>query len=267
MSGGSPRGRLAALFQGGSAIPRERKAQLISFQKAADIRFRSLELLNLSFTHRSCGNEDSSRSRNNERLEFLGDAVLGLVTASCLYRMLGEKAEGDLARVKSYVVSEEVLSQFAKELSLDRYLLLGKGEEQSGGRAKKAILADAAEALFGAYYLDSGFEAASRFIEALIEPEIEKVLQNRHHKDYKTMLQEYAQKYHRSYPLYRLVQKAGPDHDRTFWVSCSLAGVEYGPNSGKNKKEAEQNAAKAVYDAILAVGGLEAARMLQIENQ
>ncbi len=255
------------LFQGAGAISRERRAQLAAFQKQADIRFRSLELLNLSFTHRSCGNEDPARSQNNERLEFLGDAVLGLVTASCLYELLGERSEGELARVKSYVVSEEVLSELAKGLRLDEYILLGKGEEQSGGRAKKAILADATEALFGAYYVDSGFEAAYRFVRALVEPEIGKVLQNRHHKDYKTMLQEYAQKYHKSYPLYRLEKKSGPDHDRTFWVSCVVAGAAYGALSGKNKKEAEQCAAKAAYDAIIAAGGLEAARLLQIENQ
>jgi ribonuclease-3 len=240
---------------------------LAAFQKKADIRFRGLELLNLSFTHRSCGNEDPYRSQNNERLEFLGDAVLGLVTATCLYEMLGERSEGELARVKSYVVSEEVLSELAKGLGLDEYILLGKGEEQSGGRAKKAILADAMEALIGAYYLDSGFDVAFRFVRSLIEPEIGKVLQNRHHKDYKTILQEYAQKYYKSYPLYRLVKRIGPDHDRTFWVSCGVAGVEYGSQAGKNKKEAEQSAAKAAYDAIMAAGGLEAARLLQIESQ
>jgi ribonuclease-3 len=255
------------LFQSNGTLSRERKLQLTAFQKRADIRFRSLGLLNLSFTHRSCGNEDPIRSQNNERLEFLGDAVLGLVAASCLYESLGERAEGELARIKSYVVSEEVLSELAKELKLDECLLLGKGEEQSGGRGKKAILADATEALFGAYYLDSGFDAAFRFVRGLIEPEIAKVLQNRHHKDYKTMLQEYAQKYHRSYPAYRLVKKSGPDHDKTFWVSCEVAGAEYGPLSGKNKKEAEQSAAQAAYEAIVAAGGLEAARMLQVENQ
>jgi ribonuclease-3 len=188
------------------------------------------------------------------------------VTAACLYEMLGERSEGELARVKSYVVSEEVLSEFAKNLALDEYILLGKGEEQSGGRAKKAILADATEALIGAYYLDSGFEAAYRFVRSLVEPEIRKVLHNRHHKDYKTMLQEFTQKYFRNYPLYHLVKKAGPDHDRTFWVSCEVAGVEYEPETGKNKKEAEQNAAKAAYDAIVASGGLNAARLLQIET-
>jgi ribonuclease III len=255
------------LFHNGGALPRERKIQLNAFEKKAGIRFRSLELLNLSFTHRSCGNEDTSRSQNNERLEFLGDAVLGLVAATCLYERLGERSEGDLARIKSYVVSEEVLSQIALALGVDGCLLLGKGEEQSGGRAKKAILADATEALFGAYYIDSGFEAAFRLVRGLVEPEIDKVLENRHRKDYKTMLQEYAQKYLHSYPQYRLVKRAGPDHDRTFWMSCELAGASYGPAVGKNKKEAEQSAAKAAYDAILEAGGLESARMLQIDSQ
>ena len=118
-----------------------------------------------------------------------------------------------------------------------------QGRGTVGGRAKRAILADATEALIGAYYLDSGFDQAFHFVRGLVEPEIGKVLQNRHRKDYKTMLQEYAQRYHRSYPLYKLVRKSGPDHDRTFCISCEVAGAEYGPAIGKNKKEAEQSAA------------------------
>ncbi len=255
------------LFNQKEAPSRDRKTLLSAFQAKAGIRFRSLQLLNLSFTHRSCGNEDPSRSHNNERLEFLGDAVLGLVAASCLYEQLSDRSEGELARVKSYVVSEEVLSGLSKELGIDACLLVGKGEEQSGGRAKKAILADAMEALIGAYYLDAGFDSCFKFVKRMIEPEIGKVLQNRHHRDYKTTLQEYSQKYLKGYPAYRLVKKAGPDHDRTFWVSCEVGDAEYGPVAGKNKKEAEQGAAKAAYDAIIAGGGIEAARMLQVERQ
>jgi ribonuclease-3 len=249
------------------ALSRERKAELVAFQKAIEIRFRSLVLLNLALTHRSCGNEDLSRSRNNERLEFLGDAVLGLVVASRLYELLPDRSEGELARVKSFVVSEEVLCSLAKELGLESRLLLGKGEELSGGRDKKAILADAVEALIGACFLDAGFEAARRFVLRIAEPEIQKVLQNKHRKDYKTILQEYTQRYQRTYPIYRLAKKTGPDHDRSFWIACSVGGVERGPVEGKNKKEAEQNAAKLSYDAIVAAGGLDAARLLQIEEQ
>ena len=255
------------LFQDKEQLSRERKSELAAFQKAASLKFKSIELLNLALTHRSCGNEDPVRSLNNERLEFLGDAVLGMAAASRLYALLSSKPEGELARIKSYIVSEEVLSCIAKELGIDRSILLGKGEEQSGGRAKRAILADAMEAVIGAYYLDEGFEASNRFVLRLLEPEIQKVLENRHHKDYKTILQEYVQKYRRSYPAYKLVRRSGPDHDRTFWVSCSIGDVEHGPVSGKNKKEAEQNAAKAAYDAILEAGGIEAARLLQVENQ
>ncbi|MGO8692401.1 MAG: ribonuclease III [Rectinemataceae bacterium] len=253
-------------FSSKDSLSRERKGELAAFQKVADLRFRSLELLNLALTHRSCGNEDPLHALNNERLEFLGDAVLGVVTASCLYSLLPDKSEGELARVKSYVVSEEVLSQQAKALGIDRCILLGKGEEQSGGRAKKAILADAMEAVMGACYLDAGFETATRFVLSLVEPEVRKVLQNRHRKDYKTILQEYVQKYRRSYPVYSLVRRTGPDHDRTFWISCMVGSDAYGPVSGKNKKEAEQNAAKAAYDAIIEAGGLEAARLTQVEG-
>jgi len=257
----------AKLFQTREQPDRERKAELAAFQKAASFKFKDLALLNLALTHRSCGNEDASRSQNNERLEFLGDAVLGMIAATCLYERLEGKAEGELARIKSYVVSEEALAGLAKQIGVDRCVLLGRGEEQSGGRGKKAILADALEAIIGAYYLDEGFEAASRFVLRLLEPEILKVLENRHHKDYKTILQEYVQKYLRSYPAYKLVRRSGPDHDRTFWVSCAIGDAEHGPVSGKNKKEAEQRAAKAAYDAIIEAGGIEAARLLQIENQ
>jgi len=253
-------------FSGKDSLSRQRKVELAAFQKAANFRFKSLELLNLSLTHRSCGNEDPHHVQNNERLEFLGDAVLGVVAASCLYSLLPDKSEGELARVKSYVVSEEVLSEQAKALGIDACILLGKGEEQSGGREKRAILADAMEAVIGAYYLDAGFDSASRFVLSLVEPEVRKVLQNRHRKDYKTILQEYVQKYRHGYPLYTLVRRTGPDHDRTFWISCAVGSEVYGPVSGKNKKEAEQNAAKSAYDAIIGAGGLEAARLSQVES-
>jgi ribonuclease-3 len=248
-------------------ISRERKSELAAFEKKAELRFKSIELLNLALTHRSFTNEDSAHSPNNEKLEFLGDSILGMIVATYLFALLQDKAEGDLAKIKSYVVSEETLCILARGLSLQDYILIGKGEELSGGREKKAILADAMEAVIGALYLDSGLDSVQRFVLRLVEPEILKVLQNRHRKDYKTILQEYVQKYHRSYPKYSLVKKSGPDHDRTFWMTCGIGSAEYGPASGKNKKEAEQNAAKAAYDAIVESGGLEAARLLQTESQ
>ena len=133
---------------------------------------------------------------------------------------------------------------------MNEFLVLGKGEEMSGGRGKKAILADALEAVIGALYLDSGYKGAESFVLGIMEPQIQLVLQNRHHKDYKTLLQEYYQKQYKAVPKYTLIKKTGPDHDRTFWVHVDLRGTLYGPESGKNKKEAEQAAAASAWKAL-----------------
>lgn len=217
-----------------------------------------MELLNRALTHRSRTNEDPSRNENNERLEFLGDAVLGMVAASFLYKKFPDRAEGEMARIKSFIVSEDTLSDLALNLGVDRALLIGKGEEQSGGRTKKAILADAMEAVIGAYYLDQGFDKVCPFILKLLSPEVDKVLSNRHKKDYKTIVQEFVQKQYKSYPKYIVVRRSGPDHDRTFWIACVIEDKEYGPAEGKNKKEAEQKAASLAYESILAAGGADA---------
>ena len=222
---------------------------MAAFQKAAGIRFRSLELLNLSFVHRSSSNEHGSKS-NNERLEFLGDAVLGAVAATMLFERMGDRPEGELARVKSVVVSEAGLSGLALSLNVDSLLILGKGEAASGGRTKKAILADALEALIGALYLDSGYKAAFDFVSRILDEEISSVLENRHKKDYKTLLQEHCQRSFHSYPQYTLVKRSGPDHDRMFWVEAAVEGVSYGTGAGKNKKDAEQAAARLAYQSL-----------------
>ena len=228
-------------------VDQERKKELLLFEKHIGIRFRKLELLNLAFCHRSFANESGTDISNNEKLEFLGDSVLGLVVSEYLYRTLTDRAEGDLARIKSFVVSEDSLAEISKSIKVDNFILIGKGEEYSGGRSKKAILADCMEAIIGAYYLDSGFRASKVFVLKYLVPEINKVLENRHKKDYKTLLQEYVQKRYKSYPRYSLVKKTGPDHDRTFWIDVSIQGKAYGPGKGKNKKEAEQHAAGIAY--------------------
>jgi len=243
------------------SIGRDRLGTLAAFQRLLKFKFRDQTLLNRALTHRSHVNEDPRSLGNNERLEFLGDAVLGMVAAARLFTSLGDKTEGDLARIKSFVVSEDTLSELASKLGMDVLLLVGKGEERSGGRNKKAILADALEAVFGAAYLDAGFEKTQELVLSLINPEIEKVLSDRHRKDYKTLLQEYAQKWHRCYPEYHLDRKTGPDHDRTYWISCILLERVYGPASGKTKKDAEQASAALAYDAILAAGGVEATQL------
>lgn len=225
----------------------ERAKQLLFFQKTAKLKFKDLFLLDLAFHHRSFSNETSKVKINNERLEFLGDSVLGMVVASRLYALLADHPEGDLAKIKSVVVSEDTLSQIALSLDVQNFLLLGKGEELSGGRTKKALLADAMEAIIGALYLDSGYKTAEAFVLQIINRQIDLVLQNKHHKDYKTLLQEYIQKKYKMVPKYLLTKKEGPDHDRTFWVSVEIQGTTYGPQSGKNKKEAEQAVASLVW--------------------
>ncbi len=247
-------------------IGRDRLEALAAFQRSIRFRFKNASLLNRALTHRSYVNEDPSSRGNNERLEFLGDAVLGMATASRLFVALGDKSEGDLARIKSFVVSEDTLSDIASRLGVDGVLLVGKGEERSGGRNKKAILADAMEAVFGAAYLDAGFEKAKDLVLSLIDPEIDKVLTDRHRKDYKTILQEYAQKWHRCYPVYTLERKTGPDHDRTYWMRCELLGAGYGPAEGKTKKDAEQASAAMAYEAIVARGDAESERILSMKR-
>jgi ribonuclease-3 len=194
-------------------------------------------------------NESAQRS-NNERLEFLGDAVLGAVSATLLYQGLSDRPEGELAKIKSVVVSEDILSGIARELQIDHLLILGRGEELSGGRTKSAILADALEALIGALYLDSGYKAAYAFVSGRIGPEITRVLDNRHHRDYKSLLQELSQRLYHTYPVYRLLKRSGPEHDRLFWIEVTVDGKAFGPGMGKNKKTAELEAARIAYEAL-----------------
>jgi ribonuclease-3 len=253
--------------EGAAALEAGRKKQLAAFQKTAGCRFRSLELLNLSFIHRSLSNESpvsntaalSARTGlpagaggkiNNERLEFLGDSILGAVCATLLYRKYAEKSEGELAKIKSVVVSEDMLSAVARILQIDTMLLLGKGEDLSGGRTKKAILADALEALIGALYLDSGYKAAYAFVSRYLSPEIDRVADTGYHRDYKSLLQEFCQRCFRAYPEYHMVKHSGPEHERLFWIEVKIDNKVYGPGMGRNKKSAEQEAARMAYEAL-----------------
>ena len=139
----------------------------------------------------------------------------------------------------------------AKKLRVDNFILIGKGEEFSGGRNKKALLADCMEAIFGAYFLDSGFKAATDLVQHLLVPEIKVVLANKHRKDYKTLLQEYVQKRYKTYPKYDVAKRTGPEHDNTFWVKVVVNKKTFGPAPGNNKKEGEQAAAKIAYEELV----------------
>ncbi|MDR2595993.1 MAG: ribonuclease III [Treponema sp.] len=222
---------------------------MAAFQKAAGFKFKNINLLNISFMHRSVSNEIGSKV-NNERLEFLGDSVLGAVCATLLYQKYTEKNEGELAKIKSVVVSEDILSEISLNLQIDKILLLGKGEELSGGRTKKAILADAMEALIGALYIDSGYKTAFDFVSRCITPEINRVTGENYHKDYKSLLQEYCQRFFHCYPEYCMTKRSGPEHDRTFWMEVRIGETVYGTGTGRNKKSAEQEAARVAYEAL-----------------
>lgn len=233
------------------AISPSRERELLDFIDASKIRCDNLNLLNLAFTHRSFANETYEEVGNNERLEFLGDSVLGVCVADWLLRNLPAKQEGDFSKIKSIVVSEDSLAMIARKLQVDRYLLIGKGEENSGGRDKKTLLADCMEALFAACYLDSGFEAAKEFVMLYLEDQIDAVLTQDYHRDYKTSLQEYMQKKWRKCPVYTLVKKTGPEHEFTFHVIVEVNDLSFGPAQGRSKKDAEQKAAKIAYESVV----------------
>jgi ribonuclease-3 len=235
----------------------ERKKELRLFERTTGIRFRREDLLNLAFSHRSFAHESSQNIGNNERLEFLGDSVLGAIVSEYLFTAFPGKTEGDLAKIKSFVVSEDSLAGIARNLKIDNFILIGKGEEFSGGRSKKAILADCLEAVIGAYFLDSGFKKCRDFILKFMVSEVTKVLENKHRQDFKTLLQEHVQKVFKTYPHYVLVQKTGPDHDKTFWMEVKIRDKTYGPGEGKNKKEAEQAAASIAYHELTRNAGVE----------
>jgi ribonuclease-3 len=205
--------------------------------------FRERALLEQALRHASWCNEHAAAGlEDNERLEFLGDAVLDLVVGHKLMTRYPQLREGELSVTRAQVVSEAGLSEVAAQLGLGAWLVLGKGEEKSGGRTKASILADAFEAILAAVYLDGGFVAAVEMVERLLAQRIETV-EFKGFYDFKTRLQETAQARLKATPTYRVVQEIGPDHDKRFVVAVTLGGDEWARAVGKSKKEAEQMAA------------------------
>ena len=224
-----------------------KKEHLLEFCKNVGMKFKNLELLDNAFYHRSIQNEVHN-VKSNERLEFLGDSVLGFATASYLYKNF-DNPEGELAKIKSAVVSEKTLASIAKKIGIDKLLVLGKGEKLSGGSEKPALLADCMEAIIGAYYLDSGYANAEKYVLSFIVPEIELICKEGM-KDYKTLLQEEVQKIYKVFPKYEVIKKSGPDHNQTFEVVVQISDFVLGPEKGKSKKEAEQKVAKKALDFL-----------------
>jgi ribonuclease-3 len=210
-----------------------------------DYSFKDQELLYQAFRHPSYVYEkDNLGVSDNQRLEFLGDAVISLAISHLLMEFFPEMKEGDLSKYRASLVSENGLSCIAQELELGDYLLLGKGEERTNGRKKLSIQSDALEALIGAIYLDGGFVEALRVIAKLFSPSLNRISLDKSINDFKTELQEYSQETFQSTPEYRLEKETGPDHNKTFYVGVYLKGNLMGEGKGKSKKEAEQNAAK-----------------------
>jgi len=213
--------------------------------KILDYNFNRPELLVQAFRHASYVNEQSdSNLEDNERLEFLGDAVLDLVISHFLMELFQDAEEGDLSKFRAMLVDEAGLYQVALRLGLGEYLLLGRGEEQGRGREKPSILANTMEALMGALYLDAGLEKTMEVIGRLFSPLLERVGSGEMVHDFKSMLQEYTQKIYKTLPKYLLVDESGPAHDRTFMVKLVLKGEILAEGNGKSKKEAEQEAAR-----------------------
>lgn len=241
-------------FEKAPALTKEREEELLIFQQNIGVKFNDLKILNQALTHTSYSNENS-HSFSNERYEFLGDSVLGVITADYLFQTI-PVAEGELSRIKSAVVSEESLNEVALQLNIPPYLLMGKGEEKMGGRNKKAILADSVEAIIAAIFIDSGIEPAKNFILSFITSQINKVRQNQHSfKDYKSQLQEYLQKKRGKVPEYRLIKSEGPDHSQVFYVEVLLGNKVFGPEKGLTKKQAEQEAAKTALEKLGIIAG------------
>lgn len=216
----------------------------IAYATSIGLTFKNLELLEEALTHRSFLNENKSAKSHNERLEFLGDAVLELAVTRFLFDTFPSKPEGDLTAYRAALVNTFSLCAIAEELGMNDMLLLSKGEKRDTGRARQIILADAFEALLGALYLDQGYESAEAFVAKHLYPKLDGVLANKSYQDAKSRFQEVAQDEEGVTPRYKTISEEGPDHARTFTVGVFLNEKEVARGEGKSKQEAEQAAAK-----------------------
>jgi len=222
---------------------------LAALQKTLGISFNNPSLLEQALVHSSYVNENPAAT-SNERLEFLGDAVLGLVIAQELYQRLPRSTEGEMTALRSLLVRGDALARLAKAINLGGHLYLGRGEEASGGRGKPANLAGAMEAVIAAIFLDQGFHIARDFILRLVAKELSKVISQGIEPDYKSQLQELIQARHQQTPSYQVIEATGPDHDRSFTVEVRLGDAVLGRGSGKSKKSAEEEAARSALEQL-----------------
>ncbi len=225
-------------------FPDNRMEELACLQDRINFKFTDLNLLNKALTHKSYANEKSKSLKHNERLEFLGDSVLDVLVSDYLVHKYSDFAEGTLSKIRAAVVNETCLAKLAKKIQLGDFLLLGRGEDLSGGRKKPSILADAFEALAGAVFRDGRLDAASNIFLPLLIEEIEKTAESWSFRDFKSDLQEYTQNKLVCIPSYKVVREIGPDHAKEFEVVVMIKNEVQGKGLGRSKKEAEQAAAK-----------------------
>lgn len=221
------------------------------FRKKFQLSLTDTSLIITALKHRSFLNvTNEERVASNERLEFLGDAVLDLVVTHYLYQKFTKRTEGQLSKIKSILVSRPVLAEIAVDVSLGDMLLINKGEEKTGGRMRQSILSDTFEAVIGAIYLDKGLEAAREFIHQNLLVNFKSIMQRKLYRNYKSILLEYAQSEIGKKPDYKMIKESGPDHDKHFWVAVCLSGDKIAEGEGKSKKMAEQEAARHAIQKI-----------------
>lgn len=232
-------------------LDKRRKLALTKLSDTISIQIRDLSYWHQALTHTSFANESKQYNiTHNERLEFLGDAVLDLVISDVLFRRFPGLLEGELTKARARLVCEGTLAVCAVKIGLGEYILLGKGEASSGGRNRNSILADAFEALIGAIYLDSGMQAATDFIMAQLSDELKFVERGEYVRDYKTLLQEIVQKKNENKINYEIIAEKGPDHEKIFEVAVNVNSTRMGTGTGKSKKEAEQQSARQALIAL-----------------
>ncbi|MGM9561283.1 MAG: ribonuclease III [Phascolarctobacterium sp.] len=224
----------------------KRKQQLVGFCTTQNIQMHDLELLDMALTHTSYAHEakQTPKPQHNERIEFLGDSVLSVIVSTYMFKNFPELAEGQLTKLRAHLVCEGSLYTFAKKIGLGELLLLGRGEELSGGRERPSILADAFESVLGAIYLDQGFAVAQRYLLTMMQPEIDYVCRNGIYTDYKTRLQEFLQRDGDVEISYQLMGSTGPEHNKIFTSEVSFEGKVIGVGQGRTKKDSEQHAAQ-----------------------
>lgn len=223
---------------------------LDELQEIINYTFKDPETMRLAFVHRSYLNEAKSIKQSNERLEFLGDAVLSFVSSFYLYNQYPQFPEGTLTNIRSSIVKTKSLAIAAKELHLGVLMFLSKGEEESGGRENESLLADCFEALLGAIFLDGGIEEAKTFLHTHLLPRVKQIIEEKSYIDFKSYLQEIIQEERRVSPTYKVMKSEGPDHARTFWVAAMAEEKELSQGSGRSKQEAEQCAARTALEKM-----------------